>query len=579
MLSGDQIRIVELLPYGADGPAAPLRCHVYTASLSADPDYDAVSYVWGDPKKTAIIKINGRDVGISTNLAALLRRIRRPDRARNIWADQICIDQDNVVEKTAQVHMMGDIYSKCSQCLIWMGETPATVPPSDVEAALHLLEFMAAPEKVPVPSCLTSKADFKNVFNVLRGIHPLGNIWWSRIWTVQEVILPRDKTIIWGSRELPWEVLSQAMFTWTTTGTHLLMEVLNEQHFKEMNILSSNVVWINDGRNTDLPSILVVKWRCREATNLRDKVFGLLGLIRHGTGLEFTTRYTCASSAADVYSAFTLDAIMAQNSLQPLVLDPRLDDENATADIPRWAMDLKGRSVLADALFYRDWAHEHYNACNGGPLDQTFLRSTVMQHNGSIRILGVTGVMVDKVQVISPKQCTEPDSDLQVSKKLQDWYKLAASNRLGSLSDSTTTKLKEEFCRLVVGDILEPRQNEARSLMPTEEVLDHVWRFVTEGIRKPGEIWIKEWHMPNQLFDQAFFLTTSGLMGLGPWDTRLGDEVWIFNGGNNPFIIRPRHQCDGKNDFDFVGCTYVQGIMFGEWYQTQVLSPQKVHLY
>lgn len=60
---------------------------------------------------------------------------------------------------------------------------------------------------------------------------------------------------------------------------------------------------------------------------------------------------------------------------------------------------------------------------------------------------------------------------------------------------------------------------------------------------------------------------------------RLGDEVWIFNGGNNPFLIRPRHQCDGKNSFDFVGCTYVQGIMFGEWYQTQVLSPQKVHLY
>lgn len=184
------------------------------------------------------------------------------------------------------------------------------------------------------------------------------------------------------------------MVTWTTTGTHLLMEVLNEQQFNEMNMLSSNVVWINDGRNTDLPSILVVKWRGREATNLRDKVFGLLGSIRHGTGLEFTTRYTCASSAADVYSAFTLDAIMAQNSLQPLVLDPRLSDENATADIPRWAMDLKGRSVLADALFYRDWAHDHYNACNGGALDQSFLRSTVMGKNGSIRILGVTGVMV-----------------------------------------------------------------------------------------------------------------------------------------------------------------------------------------
>ncbi|KAJ0122501.1 Heterokaryon incompatibility protein 6 [Diaporthe amygdali] len=461
MLSGDEIHIFELLPYATEGPAAPLRCHVHTASLSRDPDYEAVSYVWGDPKQTTGIEIDGRDVQISMNLATLLQRIRHSNRKRDIWADQICIDQGNVDEKTAQVHMMGDVYSKCRQCLIWMGEIPESIPASDVEAAIHLLKFMAAPENINAPSYLTSNDEFRKVFKVLCEIHPHRNSWWSRIWTVQEVILPRKKTIIWGPHELSWELLSRAMYTWTTRYIAPLNDVLLDQDIKEMNVLSSNVVWINDGRNTDLPSILAVKW--------------------------------------------------------------------------------------------------------------------LMEQAGSTHILGVSGVKVDKVQIISPEQCAVPDSDLKVSERLQAWYKLAVANRLESTSVRPETQ--EEFCRLVVGDILESRGNEASYSMPTKEVLEHVWRFVTEGKRKPGEIWIKQWHMPGQLFDQVFFLTASGMMGLGPWDTRVGDEVWILNGANNPFVIRPRHHFDTGDAFDSVGCAYVQGIMFGEWLRQRMLSPKKVYLH
>lgn len=579
MLSGDEIHIVELLPYATEGPAAPLRCHVHTASLSRDPDYEAVSYVWGDPKQTTGIEIDGRDVQISMNLATLLQRIRHSNKKRGIWADQICIDQGNVDEKTAQVHMMGDVYSKCRQCLIWMGEIPESIPASDVEAAMHLLKYMATPENIHAPSCLTSNDEFRKVFKVLCEIHPHRNSWWSRIWTVQEVILPRKKTIIWGPQELPWELLSRAMYTWTTRYIPHLNDVLLDQDIKEMNVLSSNVVWINDGRKSDLPSILAVKWRGRKATYSCDKVFGLRGLIRHETELEFTKRCTCESSAADVYSAFTLDAIIAKNSLQPLVLDPRLKDDIATEHVPRWAMDLKERFLSADILFYKVWTNDNYDACNGRALDQSLLRSTVMEQAGSTHILGVSGVKVDKVQIISPEQCAVPDSDLKVSESLQAWYKLAVANRLGTLSTSVRRETQEEFCRLVVGDILESRGNEASYLMPTKEVLEHVWRFVTEGKQKPGEIWIKQWHMPGQLFNQVFFLTASGMMGLGPWDTRVGDEVWILNGANNPFVIRPRHHFDTDDGFDFVGCAYVQGIMFGEWLQQRMLSPKKVYLH
>ncbi|KAK6225294.1 hypothetical protein QIS74_01341 [Colletotrichum tabaci] len=583
MLSGDQIRVMELLPSGDEGPAAPLRCHVHIVSLSSNPDYEAVSYVWGVPDGKTSIEVSGRSFGISSNLDALLRRLRYTNRKRQIWADQICIDQNNLSEKTTQVKMMGDIYSKCRQCLIWMGEIPESVPQSGVEDAIHLLEFMATPDDVNVPEFLSTRDKFIKVFEVLYLIHPHGNTWWSRIWTVQEVILPERKTILWGPKVLSWELLSQAMHTWTTQYMPSLMDILLDEDFQEMNALSANIVWINYGRNSDLPSILVTKWRNRKATDMRDKVFGLLGLVPDHVDLEYTGRRTCESSVAEVFSSLTLDAILSTDSLQPLVLNPRLEDDIATEGISRWAMDLKGFPKRDADTFYRDWAHDHYNACNGRALDRAFLRSTVEAHAGSTRVLGVSGVMVDTVQIISPQRSTAPESDARISENLRAWYKLAASRQPGGVSAATRPEFDEQFCRLVVADILEPRDEddpESQSRMPNAEDLENAWRFVEEGIQGPGELWIKESHMPSQLCNQIFFVTASGMMGMGPWDTLPGDEVWVFDGGNYPFTIRPRHERGSKGEFDFVGCCYIQGIMFGEWFQKQEeLSTQRIYIY
>jgi hypothetical protein len=38
-----------------------------------------------------------------------------------LWIDALCINQDDVNERTQQVRMMGDVYSSAEQVIIWLG--------------------------------------------------------------------------------------------------------------------------------------------------------------------------------------------------------------------------------------------------------------------------------------------------------------------------------------------------------------------------------------------------------------------------------------------------------------------------
>lgn len=65
--------------------------------------------------------------------------------------------------------------------------------------------------------------------------------------------------------------------------------------------------------------------------------------------------------------------------------------------------------------------------------------------------------------------------------------------------------------------------------------------------------------------NQTFFITKSGYIGIGPSSTRTGDQIWVFNGGNVPFIMRDLCQDqDVGPRLSLVGDAYVHGIMDGE---------------
>lgn len=123
-----QFRLITLLAgQGND----PLRCLLHHGDLGADPppQYETISYCWGDANKPETIIVNGIKLPVPASAASALRCMRLPDSGREVWLDAICINQSNIEERSQQVTMMGDLYRNGIRNLIYLGE-------EDVEQAM-----------------------------------------------------------------------------------------------------------------------------------------------------------------------------------------------------------------------------------------------------------------------------------------------------------------------------------------------------------------------------------------------------------------------------------------------------------
>ncbi|CAG9942096.1 unnamed protein product [Clonostachys rosea f. rosea IK726] len=121
VLGSDEIRTLLIQP-GASG--SPLTGQIEQHKLG-DPDkpYEALSYVWGSPKRGNVIRIGEKDVLVTRNATELLLHLRDEHHPRRVWIDGICIDQDNIDERSHQVTLMQAIFSGASSVLIWVGES------------------------------------------------------------------------------------------------------------------------------------------------------------------------------------------------------------------------------------------------------------------------------------------------------------------------------------------------------------------------------------------------------------------------------------------------------------------------
>ena len=111
------IRLLHVLP---GQHSEPIKADIQHASLSAIPAplYETISYVWGNPAKTALIELSGKYLRVPHNTHAALQRMRLSDKPRMLWIDAISINQDDIHERCQQVALMGRIYSSSAANLI-----------------------------------------------------------------------------------------------------------------------------------------------------------------------------------------------------------------------------------------------------------------------------------------------------------------------------------------------------------------------------------------------------------------------------------------------------------------------------
>lgn len=154
--------------------------------------YEALSYVWGQAILSHRLSTSRGTIRITQSLAAALQHLRHKHKFRIIWADGICINQDDSKERGHQVKMMDRVYSGAEGVLIWLGTDPGN-------------------EAEEVFSKLTDYVTFGSRWDNFSNEQPaaiamtnriLKSEWFSRVWVVQEFVLARNVLFLWGNAQL-----------------------------------------------------------------------------------------------------------------------------------------------------------------------------------------------------------------------------------------------------------------------------------------------------------------------------------------------------------------------------------------
>jgi hypothetical protein len=199
-----------------DREPAPLAVRPDSLQPDLSKNYIALSYVWGSPTPTRTVVINDVEVEVGENLYAALARLRDSEWVRRgikVWADALCINQNDLDERAQQVQIMSHLYASAWQVFIWLG--PET---EDTKKAFSALVWLAREVGTEDKFCqlvenhqvgynvqvtLTTAKKVPGfvwqmpVYNALRSF--FANTYWHRLWILQELAMSRaDAPVVSG---------------------------------------------------------------------------------------------------------------------------------------------------------------------------------------------------------------------------------------------------------------------------------------------------------------------------------------------------------------------------------------------
>lgn len=305
-LKPGSFRLLTLLP--ALKFEETIQCTVddYELDDPTRPPHKALSYLWGDPSRTIPMLLQGKTANITENLHEALQYVRKNDRKIILWVDALCIDQQNIHERTAQVSQMRDIYTGADEVLAWLG-THHTGSERVFENLQHVWEqtevdggeSSADPYENPLVS-ESLNLPF-NRHNRLQLVGLLNRPYWRRIWILQEIAVATRLTLMCAECSIPWQALAGPL--------------LWRQRYPSNEPADGipNAEWIISGwidcfdnlrgslvsQPTTLARILLKCWiHGPEASDPRDLLYALLGFVTVGMGCNIVPDYSLSACAA-----------------------------------------------------------------------------------------------------------------------------------------------------------------------------------------------------------------------------------------------------------------------------------------
>lgn len=290
LTSAREFRLFTLHP-GSDGDVVAGHME-HVGFGQAFRSFEALSYVWGGTDNCANMLVDDACVSVTKSLEAALRRLRFPDRPRVLWADYICINQNDVEERNHQVAMMASIYNSAKAVLVWLGEET-----HDTAAGIKILNYFAnepRPHPRPVWQDYASSAVRASLLDIMN------RPWFQRMWAVQEIGMSRIAVLICGRHELRWksnDCIAVSRFVRMTKYAelspqwgHMGLDSVNMQPLLDMldTQIGQQLDRAHGGSIRSAPDLLDIahSMRHKACTDPHDRLFGIFGLLEGTWALD-----------------------------------------------------------------------------------------------------------------------------------------------------------------------------------------------------------------------------------------------------------------------------------------------------
>ncbi|KAJ4179443.1 hypothetical protein NW755_012528 [Fusarium falciforme] len=592
----------------------PLVCRLHTTTIEKpSPAFKALSYVWGDDNKTRSIwiinspgdkfgKCKKTRIPVTESLDTALRYLRRRREAITLWIDQICINQADNSEKSEQVGLMGSIYSRAEQVLVWLGpagggsdtlmdawrDIGQEARDLGLESYLtreryHLLQPIMTNEN---PADEATKhfqpliARTAGVFAPLLRERVLRNwferAYFTRAWVVQEFCVCADTVFVCGAKVAPAELimLSVLMLQFTIGNAvrsdfkalqppemplERLQEVIEEPTSRLFSCRAIRQKFGGDQLHVLLRKLFVN--HDTRASEHRDRVFALLGLAVDADRLGIRPDYISPEGGTGRILTQTARVLIDRSGRVDTLCYSQFPKAPELTDLPSWVPDW--RSNLRPSFYtVNERTDPHLFAASG---DDNVVQ-VIPASKDDPNILGLRGCFVDVVEKVAEgggwmDLSWDHIRYLGFFAQVEELWQCSMEKDYPIHGETTRHRKEQARWRVPIGDIY--WTVEGGSVRATPDVaiyhdqclknlqyFDEMNRRSAEEDGRQGQQSWEERRQSGQIgqnyrdsmsvmLGKRPFLTQMGYLGMGPVEAQPGDAVVILCGGRIPFVLHP----------------------------------------
>jgi hypothetical protein len=536
-------------------------------SISDVMEFEALSYVWGDRAGGSEIIVNGINKSVSPNLEKALRYLRER-KVKRLWVDYVCINQESKPERSEQVRIMSDIYRDAKRVLVWLGEGDDSVRKTVTWMKSNLLPGSSSMED-------SQESPKAKPAYLVDGMSRLAHdMYWHRMWTCQEFALAHDDPVI-----IVGDVSFKAGYLWPALEASGLIQ--------DMSMLLTKGGRLNKAYSSGFLSMqtsLLIRHAMMRRGQIPYQILPRLGLF-----LCLTWARGCVD---DHDKIFALYGLFGNKNLPAPDYEKKIEDviAEAVAFIINQEKDLDIFGFLA---LYRNtkqtsapsWLPDLFNGssssekCPSHFMTRDICSATDLLVGGSkattprslvepdLKTLILTGVSIDRVRSILVLEGSVSRIIAQresIEEAIQS-VRREANQRSSNLPQSTVSlatvvlKAQEQSLWQTLAPRMNSHEGEALNSGDRDKLIEDFFKL--EG-RVPLQEGQDVQYSLEHMFGRTFFITTSGIFGVGPPEIIEGDELCLMSNVKLPMLLRRSAFGKSKDSeiFRMVGSVYVSSL-------------------